>query len=468
MKILDIIREAADTPVYVIGDSIAVGIKNAGNAPGIAVGGKNPTQVLGYVKDFVASGKAKGAIVILSSGASNGTFERPTGEKQNLDMAPIEQQLKLLKDAGATVVLVGTGSEKSKTVTNSLGTYFVNFKDQNVNQKLASAASTYSATFLGPLEKFDPNMNSGKGDGIHPFNGYNALFQAGSAVNPKTEPDKKDNKEKTDAGIAGQKAEQLTSIEVPSGRRGTAVADIQKVLLALGYDLGPRGVDGIRGPYTSKAVKQFQEKLGVKVDGDPGPETVAAMNKFLQARPELTSKITKSTPADVKAPQLGGSDTASVGELLKSNDATVQEARESAEKYLGRKMSDEEWTALVKVTGAEEGSVDGCGYVMGAILNRVNKGTWGSTVMSVVTAPYQFQPVTGASGRDASRLESLPITKLRLITTAAIKVLPSVPHGIVNFTSNIDAAYQGRDSIKYKKQLLARGGDVHGQSVFSA
>jgi hypothetical protein len=132
MKILDIILEATNN-VVVIGDSIAVGINGGENM--YCKGGQNPTTILGYVKSFIASGKAKGAVVILSSGASNATFERPTGEKQVLSMAPIEQQLKLLKEAGATVALVGTGSAKSKTVTNQHGTYFVNFKDQQVNQK---------------------------------------------------------------------------------------------------------------------------------------------------------------------------------------------------------------------------------------------------------------------------------------------------------------------------------------------
>lgn len=182
MKILDIILEAEGPKVVVIGDSIAVGIN--GGEDLYCKGGINSTAVLAKVTAFVATGKAKGATVILSSGASNSTYERPNGEKQIFSIAPVEQQLKLLKDAGATVALVGTGSEKSKTVTNQHGTYFVNFKDQQVNQKLENAASTYGATFLGPLEKFDPSINSGKGDGIHPYNGYNQLKQAAISSAP--------------------------------------------------------------------------------------------------------------------------------------------------------------------------------------------------------------------------------------------------------------------------------------------
>ena len=288
MKILDIILEASNN-VVIIGDSIAVGI--GGTAP-YAKGGQNPTTILGYVKSFIASGKAKGAVVILSSGASNGTFERPNGEKQVLNMAPIEQQLKLLKDAGATVALVGTGSDKSKPVTNSMGTYFVNFKDQQVNQKLENAAKTYGAVFLGPLEDFDPNMNSGKGDGIHPYNGYSKLYQAGSAVATQSS-----QQVATPGGDRKRGNDIKLELRVPNGRIGPEVADIQKALLGLGYKLPKHGVDGVRGPETSAAVKQFQQDNGLTVDGDPGIETVSALNKLI-ANKGVT--FTKSTETDVK------------------------------------------------------------------------------------------------------------------------------------------------------------------------
>lgn len=95
------------------------------------------------------------------------------------------------------------------------------------------------------------------------------------------------------------------TIEVPHGRSGTEVADVQKALVALGYDVGPPGIDGIRGPYTSDAVKKFQTDNGLKVDGDPGPETVSALNATLASRPDVASKLTKSTDADVKAKRGG-------------------------------------------------------------------------------------------------------------------------------------------------------------------
>lgn len=55
----------------------------------------------------------------------------------------------------------------------------------------------------------------------------------------------------------------------------TGVAAIQRALVALGYDTG--GVDGHYGPKTEKAVRAFQAKAGLNVDGDAGPLTLAAL-----------------------------------------------------------------------------------------------------------------------------------------------------------------------------------------------
>jgi peptidoglycan hydrolase-like protein with peptidoglycan-binding domain len=90
-------------------------------------------------------------------------------------------------------------------------------------------------------------------------------------------------------------------IDVPKGRSGIEVADVQKTLIALGYPLPKFGVDGIRGPETVAAVKQFQQDNALTVDGDPGPATVAKLNDVLKSKPDVASKLTKSTTADVKA-----------------------------------------------------------------------------------------------------------------------------------------------------------------------
>ncbi|CAO4178774.1 NlpC/P60 family protein [Methylorubrum populi] len=57
------------------------------------------------------------------------------------------------------------------------------------------------------------------------------------------------------------------------------VAEIQRALLARGYDLGPSGPDGDAGPRTIAAVTAFQRSAGLVADGIAGPKTQAALQK---------------------------------------------------------------------------------------------------------------------------------------------------------------------------------------------
>ena len=61
------------------------------------------------------------------------------------------------------------------------------------------------------------------------------------------------------------------------GGRGPAVEDIQRRLLALGFDLGPTGVDGVFLGKTRDAVIAFQTGNGLSEDGVVGGETWAAL-----------------------------------------------------------------------------------------------------------------------------------------------------------------------------------------------
>jgi peptidoglycan hydrolase-like protein with peptidoglycan-binding domain len=119
------------------------------------------------------------------------------------------------------------------------------------------------------------------------FNVINEKFGPASA-----EPGAPRIKDKIDLGTF--------NVDVPKGRRGVEVADVQKALVALGYPLPKHGVDGIRGPETIDAVKKFQKDNGLTVDGDPGPATVAKLNDVLKSKPDVASKLIKSTPSDVK------------------------------------------------------------------------------------------------------------------------------------------------------------------------
>lgn len=61
------------------------------------------------------------------------------------------------------------------------------------------------------------------------------------------------------------------------------VVGIQKFLLDRGYDLGPRGADGVIGPKTREAIVTFQCSRGLTPDGVVGPLTKAAMLEVLRS-----------------------------------------------------------------------------------------------------------------------------------------------------------------------------------------
>ncbi|MCI0680753.1 MAG: Ig-like domain-containing protein [Gemmataceae bacterium] len=94
----------------------------------------------------------------------------------------------------------------------------------------------------------------------------------------------------------------------PSGKSKDVILGLQKALKKVGYDPGP--IDGIMGPKTSTALKQFQKDNGLAADGVAGPATQAAMAKALKAAvagggggdPAAQTGTLKIEPADPKMP----------------------------------------------------------------------------------------------------------------------------------------------------------------------
>lgn len=63
------------------------------------------------------------------------------------------------------------------------------------------------------------------------------------------------------------------------GSVGDDVKSLQTALEALGHSVGECKIDGIIGPDTTAAIKEFQKEAGLAVDGIAGPETIAALEK---------------------------------------------------------------------------------------------------------------------------------------------------------------------------------------------
>jgi peptidoglycan hydrolase-like protein with peptidoglycan-binding domain len=274
---------AANSAPVVIGDSIAVGIGGAGP---YARGGASSQQVLGFVKRFIDTGKAKGATVILSSGASNSApVELEGGEKISSKIGNyIDDQVKSLVDAGAAVALVGVGSQTSKWFDPTRYTngkkYRVNL--EGINTQLQSIADKYGATFLGPLEKFDNRLNAQPyGDGIHPYNAYGDLLRAGSKIKPRSASSSATSTN-TGAPQGGapkpaDTVEKDTDTSIQPFSQDTK--KLQQALVDAGFELPKFGVDGKMGPETRQAIRDAEKALGRAPTGTISVDELAKIKK---------------------------------------------------------------------------------------------------------------------------------------------------------------------------------------------
>lgn len=82
-----------------------------------------------------------------------------------------------------------------------------------------------------------------------------------------------------DKDYEGENTVTITMTVLKKGAKGEQVKTLQRLLIAFGYYLGGYGVDGSFGAATDKAVREFQQKNGLTVDGSVGQAT---WNKLLK------------------------------------------------------------------------------------------------------------------------------------------------------------------------------------------
>jgi len=89
------------------------------------------------------------------------------------------------------------------------------------------------------------------------------------------------------AGVVILAATLSLGLAQPAAASSANVAALQVALKALG--LYPVAVDGVKGPFTEKGVRSFQQRHRLLVDGVPGPQTRHALGR--RGRPRLGSRV---------------------------------------------------------------------------------------------------------------------------------------------------------------------------------
>lgn len=149
--------------------------------------------------------------------------------------------------------------------------------------------------------------------------------------------------------LCDNKAQKIDRQDEISSDAATTTAEnrtIQTKLKRWGYYTG--NVDGIYGPLTKEAVKFFQRKNGLSVDGIVGPKTAAALGMTLSSSSSSSSSISSS-------------------DLNLLAKCVYAEAR--GESYVGQ-------VAIAAV-----------------VLNRVESPSFPNTIAGVIYQPYAFTAV---------------------------------------------------------------------------
>jgi hypothetical protein len=135
---------------------------------------------------------------------------------------------------------------------------------------------------------------------------------------------------------------------------------------------------------------------------------------------------------------------------------------------LGKAISDAEYDALLRVTGAEAASsAMERAAVASVILNRAKKA--GGDIIGVLNAPYQFQAVTGTANNPgpSSMFKQGPDAKSQAMIAEGASSLSGISKNLDAFTAANRKAYGAGTNTGWLDKLQASGGKQVGQTVFA-
>lgn len=455
MKIKEL-HESANSGIVIVGDSIAQGISMAlPTAQSFAAKGIPSAKIISLAR---TAGSANPAAAIISAGSND--IVKGQGDPANLETNL--QQIKSAMNSATRIWIVPYDEIAAQVVTKVAGS------DPTIPlASFSSADHVHPSNYAAIVKKIEPLISS-------------AAATAQPAAKDAAQP-KADTKAATpDSEL--QKTHSEFSVSIPQDRVSPDVMDLQKVLVAFGYDIGPPGIDGVMGKYTIGAIKQAQGDLKLPTSGSVTQAFIDKINVAIADQPKLQAALTKSSAAD-----LSRKTSAEEEETLSAEQERVKQtqlpdsvdmatARQAAEAYMGKAMSDEDWSMLLHATKAEASfNLNEYAMVMASMLNRARNSR--KTVGQILVMKNQFQAVTGVhytdkSGKKHSSGPSANYTspinsKQAQMLIHATSLLPRISHSQENFTAASRKAYGAGTNVGYLDQMIKNDGKQYGGTVFN-
>lgn len=456
------INEADVKPGYfVIGDSHAEGVAKGAGKPWVNTGVGGHQADSGSVRGKISQ-ITPGSVVLVAAGANDtaNSFKAANKDPKKLvkpeviagRVASLVDAVRRQKPSKVILLVFPNGPGR----TTGMAQWYNGDYQEEVRKAIKSTVNADQV-----IDQNDYKISS---DGIHlNFGEYAKIGKEIVTANP------------IKGAVAGDTANTAEADGLKSGppyppEQIDAVKDLQRKLEKAGYSVGETGIDGKYGPRTVRAVAAF--KKDYKVDGNglaidtKGLETLAGVGTKI-------AKVDKPTPTENR-PRSSGMDPEEV-EKLTSNEG-IKDTMRVASSFLGRQLSPDEFVMLARVTLAEASPrPEEIAQVAGVILNRVRSPKYPDDVYSVVNQPGQFQVVTGRkigpggswSGPEGSFAKGgLPPNDLARFAKAINDHLPSANKEWLNFTAASSAAYGPGTNIGFRDQLLAKGGQKIGGTIF--
>lgn len=263
--------------IYAIGDSHAVAIAGSGKFISLATNGRS---AMNGANDDAIDKVSPGSTVVLSAGANdmmNPNKQQVVGRVNGMLNELLQKKCKVFY-----VLFAETDHPKFA-------------QDRNQLRKLvqSSIPSGVEVIDMGKL-------SVASGDGIHAPMGWYGT--AAAKVKASAKPGEAATPDADKAATLGNAG--AGYIQVPTGpkmgSRGVEVVNLQRGLIALGYDVGSTKDDGIIGKFTSAAISKFQTDNKLPPSGTATPETVLKVNDLLKASPEKLGKLERAKPEEFK------------------------------------------------------------------------------------------------------------------------------------------------------------------------